>query len=75
MYDLQGHPIFNERTGRAFQHLKEVKDAQAGLLFQIDRMNRMLSTPYLDPSQRAQIQSMLSTASKLLDKTEEFVPR
>jgi len=61
--------------GDVYQHLKEVQEAQAGLLNQIDRLQKMLSFPQLPAAHRAEAQRVLSEASKLLDISEEFVPR
>ena len=72
--DLAGDPVLGA-GGRPFQHLKEVQDAQRGLLNRIEQLKQQLSYVGLHPGRRAQLMEELGEASRLLDYAEQWVKR
>jgi len=73
--DIAGKPIINRATGKPFQHLKEVQEAQRGLVKEIERLKKVLGDTNLSVAERAELQRQLSEGSKLLDLSEQYVPR
>ncbi|MBP6104240.1 MAG: hypothetical protein KBD23_02380 [Gammaproteobacteria bacterium] len=67
-------PLASER-GRTFDHVTKVQDTQNGLLDNIENINNRLSYPKLEMIEKSALEQELSKASRLLDRTEEFVPR
>lgn len=55
--------------------MKKVQQAQNGLVDHIERINNRLGYPELPMFERQGLQEELSKTSKLLDYTEQFVPR
>jgi hypothetical protein len=55
--------------------MDEVRNAQDGLVNSIGRLKRLLGDSRVPASDRAQYQAELSEASRLLDYSEQFVPR
>jgi hypothetical protein len=53
----------------------ELQNAQRGLLNRVKAINARLSKIGSDFDERAALLDELSQASKLLDKSEEFLPR
>jgi hypothetical protein len=64
----------NPATGKPWDHVTEVRQAQDVLLRQIETVKASLSNPNLTVAERIQLQQALSTASKMLDYTTQFVP-
>jgi len=73
--DLAGKPILNPQTGRPYEHLTEVRQAERGLVNAIERLKNVLGDPRLTDAQRAQVQRELGEVSKFLDSVEKVVPR
>ena len=73
--ELNGEVVARKGDGTPFDHVKEVQDAQAGLINMIERAQRMLNNSSLGDDQRSIIEADLSRASRLLDYTEKYVPR
>ncbi|MEY8042170.1 putative T7SS-secreted protein [Saccharopolyspora cebuensis] len=73
--ELDGEVVARKPNGEPWDHVKEVQDAQRGLSNRIDQINRQLGNTRTTPEQRAALEDELSEASRLLDRSEEFVPR
>lgn len=74
--ELQGKQIdLAIERGTNFDHISKVEASQRGLLNHIEDINSRLSHPGLPTIERKVLETELSKASKLLDHTEQFVPR
>ncbi|MEV6448448.1 putative T7SS-secreted protein [Amycolatopsis sp. NPDC051716] len=73
--ELNGEVVARKSGGTPWDHVKEVKEAQQGLLNQVNKLKRMLDDSRLSPADRPGIENELSEASKLLDYSEQWVPR
>ncbi|RPF20091.1 intein/RHS repeat-associated protein [Myceligenerans xiligouense] len=73
--ELGGEVVARKADGTPWDHVHEVRDAQNGLLKVIREANGALGHPKLEPQVRAQMEGDLARASKLLDYSEQFVPR
>ncbi|MFD9889741.1 putative T7SS-secreted protein [Amycolatopsis sp. NPDC059027] len=73
--ELNGEVVARKGDGTPWDHVKEVKEAQNGLLNQVNKLKRMLNDSRLSPEDRPGIENELSEASKLLDYSEQWVPR
>jgi RHS repeat-associated protein len=73
--ELKGEVVAVKKSGEAFDHVNKVREAQQGLINQIGNLKKQLGNSELTEAARKEIQRKISEASKLLDKTEEFVPR
>jgi hypothetical protein len=73
--ELRGEVVSRRPDGKPYDHVDEVRNAQKGLMSRIQSINNALSSPTTDPIQRYFLQRELSQASRLLDHSEEFVPR
>jgi RHS repeat-associated protein len=72
--DLAGDPVIGP-GGRAFQHLKEVQDAQRGLQNLIEQLKARIGSGKLSQQELEEAQRLLGEASRTLDRTEQLVPR
>ena len=70
-----GQVVARKTDGTPWNHVQELREAQAGLLRRIEYINKQLARPNITSAQRGALQNELSQASKLLDKTEDFLPR
>ena len=61
--------------GTPFDHIAEVRDAQRGLLSRIDWLEHRLSYLSLSSEERDALTRELGEASRLLDYSEEYLPR
>ena len=73
--EAAGEIVGRKVNGNPYDHVKELRDAQNGLLNRIQNIKKSLGNPNLDIGTRIALEQELSQASKLLDKTEEFLPR
>jgi Bacterial toxin 28 len=73
--ELGGEVVKTKGSGQPWDHVDEVRNAQRGLVNQINRLERSLGDSRLDPAERPAIEAELSEASKLLDHSEQWVPR
>jgi RHS repeat-associated protein len=73
--ELNGEVVARRPDGTPYDHVTEVRQAQQGLVNRIESINKRLGYPSLDPVARAELQTELSQASKLLDHSKQFVPR
>jgi hypothetical protein len=73
--ELNGEVVARKPTGEPWDHVDEVRNAQRGLVRRIDQLKRLLGDSRSSAEDRAAYQSELSEASKLLDYSEQFVPR
>ena len=72
--ELRGEVVARKPDGTPYNHVGKVKDAQRGLKNTIAAMEKDLSSPGCSTAQRAQAQSVISEASRLLDYSEKYVP-
>lgn len=73
--ELNGEVVATKPDGTPWDHVNEVKDAQNGLIKRIGQLNRRLSWPGLSAEERPLVEAELSEASRLLDHSEQYVPR
>jgi hypothetical protein len=73
--ELDGEVVARKSDGTPWDHVDEVRNAQRGLVRRIDQLKRLLGDSRVSDADRAGYQSELSEASKLLDHSEQFVPR
>lgn len=74
--EAAGEVVARKADGTPWDHVTELEDAQNGLLNRINSINKQLSsTKGLSDTTRSGLLKELSEASKLLDKTEGFLPR
>ncbi|RSM41902.1 hypothetical protein DMA12_23465 [Amycolatopsis balhimycina DSM 5908] len=73
--ELNGEVVARKGDGTPWDHVTEVREAQNGLSNQINRLKRQLSDSRLAPENRPAIEAELSEASRLLDYSEQWVPR
>ncbi|GAA4661557.1 putative T7SS-secreted protein [Amycolatopsis dongchuanensis] len=73
--ELNGEIVKEKGSGVPYDHIKEVREAQDGLANRINRIKQLLSDSRLKPEERPDLESELSEASRLLDYTEQWVPR
>ncbi|MER2499040.1 polymorphic toxin type 28 domain-containing protein [Vibrio neptunius] len=55
--------------------MTELRDAQRGLMKRIKSINKKLSSNKLDDASRSALEKELGEASRLLDKSEGYLPR
>jgi hypothetical protein len=72
--ELMGEVVKTKRDGTSFDHVTEVKNAQASLRKRINDLKRRLGYLRCPPEERAAAEQELSEASKLLDQSEWYVP-
>ncbi|MDX3187734.1 polymorphic toxin type 28 domain-containing protein [Streptomyces sp. MN03-5084-2B] len=73
--ELNGEVVARKGDGTPWDHATEVREAQTGLSNQTNRLKRQLSDSRLAPEDRPAIETELSEASRLLDYSEQWVPR
>jgi hypothetical protein len=73
--ELNGEVVARKSTGQPWDHVDEVRNAQRGLVRRIDQLKRLLGDSRASGADRAAYESELSEASRLLDYSEQFVPR
>lgn len=73
--ELKGEVVARKPNGQPWDHVDEVRNAQRGLLNRINQIKRQLSDSRLSGTDRSPLESELSEASRLLDRSEQFVPR
>jgi hypothetical protein len=72
---LNGEVVKTKSTGVPWDHVNEVRNAQDGLVNRIGQLKRLLGDSRVSASDRVQYEAELSEASRLLDYSEQFVPR
>lgn len=72
--ELDGEVVARKADGTPWDHVNEVRDAQRGLRNRIRQLQQQLGNPDLAPAARAEAQRELGEASRLLDRSREFVP-
>ncbi|GAA0544429.1 hypothetical protein GCM10010172_27510 [Paractinoplanes ferrugineus] len=73
--ELNGEVVAIKRSGQPWDHVDEVQNAQRGLVRRIGQLKRLLGDGRTSAGDRAAYESELSEASRLLDHSEQFVPR
>lgn len=73
--ELNGEVVARKGDGTPWDHVNEVREAQNGLLNRIERIKRQLDDTRISAEEKQNLQSELSEASKLLDHSEQYVPR
>ena len=61
--------------GEPFDHVTKVRQGQRGLVTRITQLLRLLGDTRTTDAERPALEAELSEASRLLDRTEQFVPR
>ncbi|MBI2654224.1 hypothetical protein HYX02_05445 [Candidatus Woesearchaeota archaeon] len=64
----------NPKTGKPYDHLKEVKQAQKGLEKQIKQLIKQLQDKKLSKQARRALEDALARAKKALEASREYVP-
>ncbi|TCO62994.1 polymorphic toxin type 28 domain-containing protein [Actinocrispum wychmicini] len=73
--ELNGEVVARKPDGTPWDHVDEVRNAQRGLVNRINQLKRQLGDSRLSDADRATAQEELSEASRLLDHSEQYVPR
>lgn len=74
-FESRGGITMLKQSGIPFDHITKVQNAQKGLENQIKILQNSLKDQRLSQRARKSIEQKLSEASKLLDKSERYVPR
>lgn len=73
--ELDGEVVATKSDGTPWDHVDEVRNAQRGLVNRISQIKRQLGDSRIPDVDRSALNDELSQASKLLDHSEQFVPR
>jgi hypothetical protein len=73
--ELDGEIVARKPDGTPWDHVREVREAQVGLVNRINRLKRQLGDSRTADVDKPQLQTELAEASRLLDHSEGFVPR
>lgn len=73
--ELDGEVVATKSSGTPWDHVDEVRNAQNGLVNRIGQLKRLVGDSRVSASDKAQFEAELSEASRLLDHSEQFVPR
>jgi uncharacterized protein YukE len=73
--ELNGEVVARKPNGQPWDHVDEVRNAQRGLVRRIDQLKQLLGDSRVAEADRAAYEAELSEASRLLDYSEQFVPR
>ena len=73
--ELDGEVVATKPDGTPWDHVDEVRNAQRGLVNRIGQLKRQLGDTRISAADKSVLQSELSEASRLLDYSEQFVPR
>lgn len=73
--ELDGEVVATKSDGTPWDHVDEVQNAQRGLVNRIGQIKRQLGDSRISDADRSTLNDELSQASKLLDYSEQFVPR
>ncbi|AGL14300.1 hypothetical protein L083_0790 [Actinoplanes sp. N902-109] len=73
--ELNGEVVARKSDGTPWDHVDEVRNAQRGLVNRIKQLKREIGDSRSSEEQRAAAQEELSEASRLLDHSEQYVPR
>jgi predicted RNA binding protein with dsRBD fold (UPF0201 family) len=73
--ELNGEVVARKPDGAPYDHVDEVRNAQRGLVNRIEQLKRQLGDSRISDADRSTLESELTEASRLLDHSEQFVPR
>jgi hypothetical protein len=73
--ELDGEIVARKPDGTPWDHVREVREAQLGLVNRINRLKRQLGDSRTANVDKPALQAELAEASRLLDHSEGFVPR
>ncbi|MFJ3646554.1 polymorphic toxin type 28 domain-containing protein [Streptomyces murinus] len=73
--EMKGEVVARKADGTPWDHVHEVRDAQNGLLKTIGDINKKLAHPKTGGAERDLLVADLGRASRMLDYSEQFVPR
>ncbi len=73
--EMQGEVVARRSDGQPYDHVTKVRQGQRGLVNRIIELQRGLGDTRTTESERRALDAELSEASRLLDHTEESVPR
>lgn len=73
--ELDGETVATKGDGTPYDHVQEVRDAQNGLLNRITKLKGLINSGKLQPGASEVAQQRLGVLSRILDRTEKYVPR
>ncbi|MEU6465221.1 polymorphic toxin type 28 domain-containing protein [Streptomyces sp. NPDC046976] len=73
--ELKGEVVARKADDTPWDHAHEVRNAQNGLLKTIGDINKKLAHPKTGGAERDLLVADLGRASRMLDYSEQFVPR
>jgi hypothetical protein len=73
--ELKGEVVALKPDGTPWDHVREVREAQLGLVNRIKQLKRRLKDSRTTEIDKPALEAELSEASRLLDHSERFVPR
>jgi Bacterial toxin 28 len=73
--ELLGVTVVRKLGGDPYDHVREVRGAQRALLDRIKAIKKRMAHPGLPHHEHGALTAELGEASRLLDRTESFVPR
>lgn len=73
--ELNGEVVARKPDGTPWDHVDEVRNAQRGLVNRISQIKQQLGDSRISDADRTALNAELSEASRLLDYSEQFVPR
>lgn len=73
--ELDGEVVAGKTGGTPYDHVTEVRENQDGLANHVTKLQRQIGDTRISPESRAALQAELSEASRLLDYSEQYVPR
>ncbi|HEV7669329.1 MAG TPA: polymorphic toxin type 28 domain-containing protein [Thermoanaerobaculia bacterium] len=73
--ELAGEVVATKGTGQVFDHVAKFRSARDGVVRVVNRLKNMASDMRLSPEQRTAAQSLLSEASKKLDRAEALLKK
>lgn len=73
--ERMGEVVARKPSGEPYDHVTKVQQGQRGLVNRIKEIKQQLSDSRLSGTDRTALESELSEASRLLDRSEQFVPR
>jgi RHS repeat-associated protein len=73
--EAAGEVVARKARGDPYDHVTKVRNAQRGLVKRIDDIKNRLGVPDLGSTERTALTKELGDASRLLDRSEQFLPR
>jgi hypothetical protein len=73
--ESKGEVVARKPDGTPYDHVKEVREAQRGLVNRIEYLKRQMGDSRISAETRSAYEAELSQASRLLDYSEKYLPR